>query len=226
MIHEFARVIFKGISFRHYLCLWKTEIFLGCAVSPFDKGGFTRKNFPSPLPSVLKSVAGKPIFDYYYLLPLGEPILSGQMAMLPTSGSWISSEPRRISVVKMLLSRKRKPVHVDSQKERTVMGRSYLYSFVGHLVVIIGVLAASRLSARPVTPPANIYYVKAITSQSIDSLIQRNNAVQPIWGSLPALRLAAKPLALPHVRPKFVKMAAQSIRLDATLAPQPARGSD
>jgi hypothetical protein len=55
---------------------------------------------------------------------------------------------------------------------------------------------------------------------------ERDCPVQPVGRSLPALRGAAEPLALPDVRPELVQVTGEAVSLDAQLPQQPARGAN
>ena len=53
-----------------------------------------------------------------------------------------------------------------------------------------------------------------------------DDAIEPVGGALPAFGLAAKPLALAHVRPELVQMPAQTVGLETELALEPAERGD
>ena len=55
---------------------------------------------------------------------------------------------------------------------------------------------------------------------------QRNDAVEPVGGPLPALGLAAEPLALADIGPELIEMTAQAVGLEAKLSLEPARRTD
>src|SRR4051794_40650543 len=55
---------------------------------------------------------------------------------------------------------------------------------------------------------------------------ERDGAVEPVGGTLPALGLAADPGAVLDVGPELVEVAAQSLGLEPELSLQPARRPD
>ena len=55
---------------------------------------------------------------------------------------------------------------------------------------------------------------------------QRDEAVQPVGHALPAVAIAADPLAVAYIGPDLVQISAQTVGLNAQLAPEPALGLD
>ena len=60
----------------------------------------------------------------------------------------------------------------------------------------------------------------------VDEPRQRNDTVEPVRRAFPSFGGSAEPLALTHVRPEFVEMPAQAVRLNSQLALQPASRTD
>lgn len=96
------------------------------------------------------------------------------------------------------------------------MGRSYLYSFLGHLIVITTVFVASRISAHTMSPSMDIYHVSAVSSSSIASLIQQNTVQDRPRQSVPQIQTAAKALPQENVKKS------QAVKQSTPSTPTPA----